>query len=345
MFAWMGPGFVQDFHALAAQSANQVATPADVAPVLRANIKVMQLEALFMLCVLPAQAVLNSAIFRSVLEPDNKAFASLRVGRQELWLLLLILAFEVFAYLLFLVLCFVFVLLGVAVIIAFASVDALKPWTGWAAGAVGVIGFATYLWIVLRLSMAGPMTFAEREFRLFESWKLTKGNAWRLFALAVLLVLIVIGIALVLVIVMSLTIGFARLGATPADHAEQMHEFFKRPPGAWHGWVALWAVVFAFVEAAIHAILVAPWARAYQGLSARRQSTPVTLADPEPPPTAPVVGTMHPDAEANSGESQTETAGEAAGEEAAGEAETQGEEPHEPGEAHGEDGGHGSEEH
>jgi uncharacterized BrkB/YihY/UPF0761 family membrane protein len=67
--------------------------------------------------------------------------------------------------------------------------------------------------VLTRLSLAGPMTFAERRLRVFASWSLSKGVFWRLFgaytlsfalgAIVLLLMLLIVG--LVLNILMQVT--------------------------------------------------------------------------------------------------------------------------------------------
>jgi hypothetical protein len=52
------------------------------------------------------------------------------------------------------------------------------------AGLRGLIAAGLLIWLALRLSMAAPMTFADNQFRLFESWTLTKGQGWRLLGVA-----------------------------------------------------------------------------------------------------------------------------------------------------------------
>jgi hypothetical protein len=277
IFAALGTGFVSEMQALSAHTGAST-SPADLAGIFHAQARMMQFQALFMLGVLPAQAVLQAAIFRSVLEPKDTAFASMRFGGREAWLLLLILAFEVMAYLIALASAVVFLLIGAGVAAVFLSVASLKAWVGPALIVVGVAWAVTFIWILLRLSLAGPMTFAEREFRLFESWKLTRGQGWKLFGLV--LVLLVLFIAIVL----ALLLGFALLAGVAGIGAASVHAAVAQPGAAVPGMVIAWCViaffVLAFLEAAIAAIWYAPWATVYRSLSAGR-SSPLALAGVE----------------------------------------------------------------
>ena len=50
--------------------------------------------------------------------------------------------------------------------------------------------YGVVIWVSLRLSMAAPMTFAERKLRIFESWELTKGHTLSLLGVGFLISLI-----------------------------------------------------------------------------------------------------------------------------------------------------------
>lgn len=279
VFAWLGPSFFSELQTMAAQQkAGAIGSPADLSHAFRMQARMMQIQALFLLGALPAQAVLQAAIFRSVLEPKDTAFASLRVGGREGWLLLLILAFEVMLYVIAVVSAVVFLLIGAAVAAAFLSVAALKPWVGPALIVVALGWGATLIWIVLRLSLAGPLTFAEREFRLFESWKLTKGQSWKLFALALILLIVSIAIAVAIVLLFAVVAGMVGLGAS-------LHGAAARPAapvmsGMMIVWCVIGFVVAAFFEAGIAAIWLAPWAQVYRRLSGGK-SSPLALAGAE----------------------------------------------------------------
>ena len=84
---------------------------------------------------------------------------------------------------------------------------------------LGLIAVVVLVWLGLRLSMAAPMTFVDRQFRLFESWSLTRGSAWRLLGVAVLSLLMVFVLELV---VAGVVLGamFAAAGQSPRTRIE-----------------------------------------------------------------------------------------------------------------------------
>jgi hypothetical protein len=120
---------------------------------------------------------------------------------------------------------------------------------------------------VLRLSMAGPMSFVESKFLLFESWSFTRGQSGRLLGMAALLVLILIALELVLYAVL----GIVAFGSWTGIKA-MVESLQGQPPRAWlHAfwWIAaIGTVVLSFLGALAMALVYAPWAKAYQELAA-----------------------------------------------------------------------------
>lgn len=153
-------------------------------------------------------AVLQAAIIRSVLEPDNDRLAYLRLGREEVQLLVVSLITWAAA-------------LGVTVIPSGAVVLGAALLSGAAAGwfatlgALGVIGLS--LWVAVRLSLLGPHAFSHHHIDIRAAWIQTHGQFFRLlamFALTIVLSAIVsiIG-AIVSGVLGNLTIG----GMDPAQ--------------------------------------------------------------------------------------------------------------------------------
>jgi hypothetical protein len=136
---------------------------------------------------LVSQTVLLSAAYRAALFPEERSFFFLRFGARELWLALTLLV---------LLLGFIVVVFA-AMIPAFLVVGISGAVAGPVAGGIfGVLGvffaFGVVIWVALRMSLAPPMSFAERGFKLFESWRMTRGHALRLFAVAAVLVVMLI---------------------------------------------------------------------------------------------------------------------------------------------------------
>jgi hypothetical protein len=136
-----------------------------------------------------------------------------------------------------------------------------------------VLRLASYgviIWLYLRFSMAGPMTFRDRKFRLFESWALTRGHVGRLLGVGALVGLIAFGIYLVLALV-GVAGGFAIVGSLGLG--DSFKSLALQPPSAWLGVLAPileWVLLLFWVGGSILTPLtVAPWALICQRLNPR----------------------------------------------------------------------------
>lgn len=207
-----------------------------------------------------ALAVVNSAIYRAVLEPKNKAWAYLRLGKQELWVGLTTVVFYIA-----LVVAMVAAMIPAIIV---GAVAASGP--SWTSGlivfllACGALFFV--IWVILRLSLAAPMSFAQKNFRLFESWRLTQGLGWKLFGVALAIGCIVIALELALMVV-----AFTLISATGVAHADQIQAFFQHPPTDLAvraiPWLAGICGVYAILCGLMFPILTAPFATIYRELS------------------------------------------------------------------------------
>jgi len=237
------------------------------------------------------RALICAAIFRAVLMPADSRFAYLRLGGRELWLTLLFLVETVLAFIVFFA-----AVLGAALLIgigyAASGQGGGQPSVAFGLMSAGVVLaiVAGLIWVALRLSLAAPMTFAEGEFRLFESWTLTRGQGWRLLGVAVLLVLILLGVEVVFLIVL-LAVGLGSLFGMVGHSGqpiqpEQIEAFFRQPPAVLVGilwpWIAGAVAVSVVVGSVLSTVIFAPWASAYRALT----SAPQTGEERSPSPAA-----------------------------------------------------------
>ncbi len=217
------------------------------------------------------KAVICSAVFRAILEPKASGLAHLRLGAQELWLALLFLVESVLAYIVVIITTMMVVL--PAVIVGVTGGHGGQGVSGGVLTALGLglVAAAVLIWIALRLSMAAPMTFADRQFRLFESWSLTRGSAARLLGVGVLTVVIVLVLELV-VCGLVLSVFFAT-GGPPAwiQDGKALEAFIAQPPAdifrrVWP-WLAAGGAVWTLIASGLFTIFCAPWAAAYRDLT------------------------------------------------------------------------------
>lgn len=91
-----------------------------------------------------------------------------------------------------------FVVGFIAAISVSVALSAISPAIGGTIGTIGVSAvMVAFVWFLLRLSLVYPATIAERQIGLPHSWRVTKGNGWRLFAFWLLWGLVFIVLAVI----------------------------------------------------------------------------------------------------------------------------------------------------
>ena len=126
-------------------------------------------------------SVLQAAIIRSVIEPQNSKFAYLRLGKEEIQLLVVSLITWAAA-------------LGVTVIPSGAVVLGTSLLSGAAAGWFGTLGalavIGLSLWVAVRLSLLGPHAFSHHHIDIREAWVQTHGQFLRLLGMYILAIVL-----------------------------------------------------------------------------------------------------------------------------------------------------------
>jgi hypothetical protein len=241
-------------------------TPAQLATVLPFYSRMSTVSSVMHLGGLLSAAVINAAIYRAVIQPRNRGFAYLQFGMREIWLIVLYIA-QILLWIGMIILAGI----AVAVVSGVTGHFAGKSWGVLAGVAAGVLSVFTLIVVALRLSMAAPMTFADGEFRLFQSWRLTRGHAWQIFLVALLLFVILLGVGIVVLAVERLAFVpvFVTYVTDPraADHFRAM---FNQPPALWlkTAWPYVLAICvgFSIYAGVMRTILAAPWATVYRML-------------------------------------------------------------------------------
>lgn len=218
--------------------------------------------------ILPISLVLGSvsyaAVNRAVVRPSESAFGYLRLGMDE-----------VRVFVVSLVLSIVFGLgFGLAGGLIFGVLGAMAAMMSDNAGLVallmvvaGLLFVALIIWIVVRLSLALPITVAERRIAIFDSWKLTKGHFWGLLGMAILAWVLCLVVQILLSIVLmpilfAVSGGFENLAAI--ETMQPMEILQTMAP------MAITILVFAAIVSALQlAIMYAPFASAYVGITGR----------------------------------------------------------------------------
>lgn len=153
-------------------------------------------------------SVLQAAIIRSVIEPRNDRFAYLRLGREEVQLLIVSLITWAAA-------------LGVTVIPSGAVVLGAAllsgPAAGWFAtlGALAVIGLS--MWVAVRLSLLGPHAFSHHHIDIRAAWIQTHGQFFRLLAMFAMTIVLSAIVSIIGATVSSVVGNLISGGMQPAD--------------------------------------------------------------------------------------------------------------------------------
>jgi hypothetical protein len=258
---WVGP----DLAAFKAMTPNAT-DPAQIAVVMKIAPYVLvavPLEVMFL-------AVLNCAIYRAVLRPQDNGFGYFRLGADEARMI-------VVGAVLFLV--------SLAAVFAVSLVTGIAAATiGMSAGPVGafvgaVVGAASVvaaLWVFVRLSLAAPMTFDQRRVVVFGSWPFTRGAFWPLtgayivaflLGLMICVLLMVISWAIVGAVVAAMHGSLAGIGDVEAD-ITSVRAFLTVP-------TLISQAVGSVIMIAYYVIVLSPSAIAYQGLAGRRTNAEV----------------------------------------------------------------------
>jgi len=197
-------------------------------------------------------AVMNTAIARSVIRPEEKQFGYLRVGKAELRVLAVNLI--------------VAVITGLAAMAVFAIVSVIAaialtvPALWLVVVLLSLAGLALIIWLTIRLSLAVPITFAEGRIAVKESFAMTRGVFWPMLGMAIIAWIMALLVALLgsaVAAPLSLLVGgMDQLAGLENAGVTQM----LRVAGPA---LAVSLVVNAVLSAAQIAIMYAPFSAAY----------------------------------------------------------------------------------
>lgn len=202
-------------------------------------------------------AVLNAAVARAVLRPEEKSFGHMRLGGDELRVLAVsvVLAIVVGA-----VAIVLFVVVGVAVGVTAQSNQGLAWLVGVLLGLAAIVALS---WLSIRLSLAVPVTVAEKRIAPFASFALTRGKTLPILGMAIIAAIMsilvsILGTIIALPVTMT-TGGLERLAAFDGQSTLQIAQ--AAGPA-----IISWGVVNAIFSALQLAVLYAPFAAAYREL-------------------------------------------------------------------------------
>ncbi len=228
-------------------------------------------------------SIIVCAIARSIVHPERRAFASLRLGAAELFVA--ILSFALSFVLVFVVVIVAFIPIGIVVALVVNHQYAAAAIVG---GLALLVLALAAIYIAARFAFVVPMMVDDGRFHLFDAWSLTKGRVGGVILIG--LCLLLIGAVLGLVIDgIFVGLGAAALGFA-AGGFDHLQTFFTQTPPqqiimTLAPSLALLTVLTIPIEGAALAIFIAPWARAYRDVVPTSPLAPAPLAaSPTVPP-------------------------------------------------------------
>ena len=182
-------GNVGDFYRGAARHAWEGGHP-DVSAMMGLTGTMMVWRPVLFLGSLVSQTLILGAVYRAVMTPEDKRWGYLRLGRQELWLGLTLLVLAVILFILAIMLAVPLAAGGVITALEATRNVAGAGITGIVVGLAAIAFVVGLFWVMIRLSLGPVMSWTSGDFKLFDSWHLTRGHEWSIFLVCVGLVVI-----------------------------------------------------------------------------------------------------------------------------------------------------------
>ena len=204
-------------------------------------------------------AVLNAAVIRAVVRPQESAFGYLRLGMDEV---------RVLGVSLVLGILFGLVSLVGWSIVGFVAGMAAVTEQGLLVLAAVLLGLAIVaglIWLAVRFSLAIPIVVAERRFAVFDSFAMTKGRFWPLLGMAIIAFVLATIVGLLGGIVfLPVTLMTGGMGQLAQFEGAPLQEVITAAAPA----LIAYAVVNGVLSALQLAIMYAPFSAAYRDIKA-----------------------------------------------------------------------------
>jgi hypothetical protein len=204
-----------------------------------------------------ASAMLYAAVARAVLRPSESAFGYLRLGMDEVRVLV------VSIVLFFVFLALTVVLGGIVGAVIGMTIAAEAPLLWLLVVALVLAAAGLCIWLAVRLSLAIPITMAERRIAIFDSFALTKGRFWPLLGMALLAAVMSIVVSLLgSLVAMPIQLATGGLDGLAAMGGESLPAILQ---AAWPA-ITAWIVINAVMSALQVAVVYAPFSAAYRDI-------------------------------------------------------------------------------
>ncbi|MDZ4370363.1 MAG: hypothetical protein U1C74_02935 [Phenylobacterium sp.] len=225
---------------------------------------------------LAVQCVMAAAVYRIILAPQDGKFSYLRLGPDEFRLMALTL---------------IYVVLGVFLLAAGQIAVGLITFVASVAGqtAATFVFMAAELFLLgllffaaVRMSLAPVITFDRKRLAILDSWALTKGQFWRLIGAYALAICCVIVVAILVMVIFSMVSGIIMLsvGGSLTDLSRIFQPDETTIRTYLNPFMIAYMMVGAIFTAIYYAVIAAPGAWAYRGLTGRVDEVAPSRSDP-----------------------------------------------------------------
>jgi hypothetical protein len=230
--------------------------------------------------------VLTCAVYRAMVQPSANGFGYLRFGGDEIRLIALGIVYFIMAFVAVLVLVLLGGFLGALLYFLLAKGGQGGGWIALVAVAAGVALVCTSIWVAVRLSLAWPISFAEKRIAIFDSWRLTRGNFWSLLGTYLLswIFALIFSMGAMLVLGVVVLIGAMSFGGVL--HGEAPDWTKAGPAIAVIGGIGL--VANSVLSAMTQVVITAPGMAIYGALSGAPTTVGAAFTE-EPPPSGAIV--------------------------------------------------------
>jgi len=210
--------------------------------------------------------VFTCAVYRAMIRPEERSFAYLRLGGDELRLIALGIIYFILAIVAVIALIIVSGLVGGALYVSLAKGGQTGGWFALSITVLCIAVVCLSIWVAVRLSLAWPISFAEKRIAIFDSWRLTRGAFWRILGAYLLtwVFVLIFSMAVMAVLGVMMLIGALSLGG--AFQAGVAPDWSRLAPLV-GTLVAVWAAVASAISAMTRTVTTAPGMEIYRMLS------------------------------------------------------------------------------
>lgn len=225
--------------------------------------KMFAVMPIMLILALVGYSVMLGAIYRAVLHPQDRKFGYLRFGRGELWLMLTMLVWAILIGFIYILASVVVSVVAGVIGVALAGGAEDNPGAVVAPIFIGMgICWLFMIWVMLRLSLALPMSHDQQRFVIFDSWKVTRGQSLKMFGVGVVLFILVLLIELV-VFGLIAAVGLASVGGMEAFIGAQTDALAR----GMIVWLPVFAIIAAVFGVLMFTIMATPIADIYRQLT------------------------------------------------------------------------------